>query len=58
MENYVYAASPRSLGANSPDCQRYSLEPNEGENDKGIWINFDPWMSQVRQAVMWFKPSS
>ena len=57
MENCVYTASPRSSGANSPDCQRYSLQPKEGENDKGIWINFDPWMSQVQQAVMWFKPS-
>ena len=50
MENCVYMASPRSSGANSPDCQRYSL------HDKGIRINFDPWMSQLRQAVMWFKP--
>ena len=57
MENCVYMAMPRSLGANSPDCQRYSLQPKEGENDKGIRINFDPWMSQLRQAVMWFKPS-
>ena len=57
MENYVYTASPRSSGANSPDCQRYNLQPKEGENDKGIWINFDPWMCRVRQAVMWFKPS-
>ena len=57
MENCVYTASPRSLGANSPDCQRYSLQPKEGENDKGIRINFDPWMSQLRQAVMWSKPS-
>ena len=32
-------------------------EPKEGENDKGIRINFDAWMSQLRQAVMWFKPS-
>ena len=43
MENCVYTGSPRSSGANSPDCQRYSLQPKEGENDKGIWINFDPW---------------
>ena len=57
MENCVYTASPRSSGANSPDCQRYTLQPKEGENDKGIRINFDPWMSQLRQAVMWFKPS-
>ena len=57
MENSVYTASPRTSGANSPDCQRYSLQPKEGENDKGIWINFDPWMSQVRQVVMRFKPS-
>lgn len=57
MENCVYTASPRSSGANSPDCQWYSLQPKEGENDKGIRINFDPWMSQLRQAVMWFKPS-
>ena len=57
MENCVYTASPRSSGENSPDCQRYSLQPKEGENDKGIWINFDPWISQLRQAVMWFKPS-
>ena len=57
MENCVYMTSPRSLGANSPNCQRYSLHPKEGENDKGIWIHFDPWMSQLRQAVMWFKPS-
>ena len=53
MENCVYTASPRSSGANSP----YNLQPKEGENDKGIRINFDPWMSQLRQAVMWFKPS-
>ena len=57
MENCVYTASPRSSGANSPDCQRYSLQLKEGENDKGIWINFDPWMYQLRHAVMWFKPS-
>ena len=38
MENCVYTASPRSSGANSPDCQRYSLQPKEGENDKGIRI--------------------
>ena len=57
MENYVHTASPRSSGAYSPDCQRYSLQPKEAENDKGIQINFDPWMSQLRHAVMWFKPS-
>ena len=56
MENCVYTASLRTSGSNSPDCQRYSLQPKEGENDKGIRINFDPWMSQLRQAVMWFKP--
>ena len=52
MENCVYTASPRSSGANSPDCQRYSLQPKEGENDKGIRINFDPCMigSDVVQA--------
>ena len=27
MENCVYMVSPRSSGANSPDCQRYSLQP-------------------------------
>ena len=52
MENCVYTASPRSSGANSPDCQQYSLQPKEGENYKGIWINFGPWMYRVRQAVM------
>ena len=56
-ENCVYTASPRSSGADSPDCQRYSLQPKEGENDEGIWINFDPWICRVRQAVIWFKPS-
>ena len=25
MENCVYTASPRTSGANSPDCQRYNL---------------------------------
>ena len=54
MEN---TASPRSSGAISPDCQRYSMQPKEGENDKGIWINFVPWMCRVRHAVLWFKPS-
>ena len=57
MENYVFTASSGSSGANSPHCQRYSLQPKEGENDKGIRINFDPWLSQLRQAVMWFEPS-
>ena len=57
MENYVYTASPRNPGANSLDCERYSLQPKEGENEKGIRINIDPWMSQLRQAVMWVKPS-
>ena len=41
MENCVYTASPRTSGTNSPDCQRHSLQLREGENDKGIWINFD-----------------
>ena len=36
MENYVYMASPRTSGANSPDCQWYNLQPKEGENDKGM----------------------
>ena len=57
MEKCAYTSSPGSSGANSPNCQRYSLQPKEGENDKGIRINFDPWMSQLRQAVMWFEPS-
>ena len=57
MENSVYMASTKSSGANSPDCERYGLQPKEGENDKGIWINFDPWMCRVRQVVTWFKPS-
>ena len=57
MENCVYTASPKSSGENSPDRQWYKLQSKEGENDKGIRINFDPWMSQLRQAVMWFKPS-
>ena len=34
-----------------------SQNADKGENDKGIRINFDPWMSQLRQAVMWFEPS-
>ena len=38
MENYVYTASPRSSVANSPDCQRYSLQPKEGENDKAFGL--------------------
>ena len=52
MENCVYTASPRSSGENSRVCQWYSLQTKEGKNDKGIQINFDPWMSQLRQAVM------
>jgi hypothetical protein len=54
-ENYVYTVN-RSTGSAAPDCQRYSMQPKEGENAKGIWINFDPWMSQLRKPVMWYKP--
>ena len=42
MDNCVYPASPRSSGAYSSDCQRYSVQPKEGEKDKGIRINFIP----------------
>ena len=47
MRHGVSTASPMSAGANSPDCQQYSMQPKEGENDTGMWINFDPCMSQV-----------
>ena len=55
-ENCVYTVNPSCPDSSAANCRRYSLQPKEGENDKGILINFNPWMSQHRQAVMWFKP--